>query len=81
MPAALTPCLPAPSLPPPPLRLLRLVVDHNLADYISAKNNVPIAYKDMLHTNSYGLIRGLQFSSFVVQVRALWGGGAQVYVW
>jgi hypothetical protein len=72
--ATLTPCLTlTPStcpLPPTHLsRLLRLVVDHNLADYISAKNNVPIAYKDMLHTNSYGLIRGLQFSSFVVQVR------------
>jgi RNA recognition motif of the spliceosomal PrP8 len=49
-------------------RLLRLVVDHNLADYMSAKNNVAIAYKDMLHTNSYGIIRGLQFSSFIVQV-------------
>lgn len=49
------------------------MVDHNLADYISAKNNVPIAYKDMLHTNSYGLIRGLQFSSFVVQVCACCG--------
>ena len=24
-------------------------------------------YKDMNHTNSYGIIRGLQFSSFVVQ--------------
>ncbi|WIA33570.1 hypothetical protein OEZ86_006694 [Tetradesmus obliquus] len=52
-------------------RLLRLVVDHNLADYMSAKNNVPIAYKDMLHTNSYGLIRGLQFSSFIVQYYGL----------
>eukprot|EP00878_Enallax_costatus_P029126 GHUV01031553.1.p2 GENE.GHUV01031553.1~~GHUV01031553.1.p2 ORF type:complete len:126 (-),score=54.90 GHUV01031553.1:16-393(-) len=52
-------------------RLLRLVVDHNLADYMSAKNNVPIAYKDMLHTNSYGIIRGLQFSSFIVQYYGL----------
>jgi pre-mRNA-processing factor 8 len=50
-------------------RLLRLIVDHNLADYMSSKNNVSVAYKDMLHTNNYGLIRGLQFSSFIVQVR------------
>ncbi|PNH07205.1 Pre-mRNA-splicing factor 8 [Tetrabaena socialis] len=50
-------------------RLLRLIVDHNIADYITAKNNVVIAYKDMSHTNSYGLIRGLQFSSFIIQVR------------
>ena len=48
-------------------RLLRLIVDHNLADYCTAKNNVVLTYKDMNHTNSYGLIRGLQFGSFVFQ--------------
>ena len=47
-------------------RLLRLIVDHNIADYMTAKNNVSISYKDMMHTNSYGLIRGLQFSSLIV---------------
>ena len=52
-------------------RLLRLIVDHNIADYITAKNNISIAFKDMLHTNSYGLIRGLQFSSFVCQYYGL----------
>jgi len=46
-------------------RLLRLIMDHNMADYITSKNNVVISYKDMAHTNSYGLIRGLQFGSFV----------------
>ena len=53
--------------PPPPPRLLRLIVDHNIADYITAKNNVVIAYKDMSHTNGYGLLRGLQFASFITQ--------------
>jgi pre-mRNA-processing factor 8 len=48
-------------------RMLRLVMDHNLADYITAKNNVSISFKDMTHVNHYGLVRGLQFSSFVVQ--------------
>ncbi|CCX30715.1 NUC071 domain-containing protein [Pyronema domesticum] len=48
-------------------RLLRLIMDHNLADYITAKNNVVLNYKDMNHTNMYGLIRGLQFSAFVFQ--------------
>ncbi len=48
-------------------RLLRLILDHNIADYMTAKNNIVIAYKDMAHTNSYGLIRGLQFASFIVQ--------------
>lgn len=52
-------------------RLLRLIADHNLADYMSSKNNVVIAYKDMAHTNAYGLIRGLQFSSFIMQYYGL----------
>ena len=52
-------------------RLLRLIVDHNIADYMTAKNNVVINYKDMNHTNSYGIIRGLQFSSFIVQYYGL----------
>ncbi|CCO20677.1 predicted protein [Bathycoccus prasinos] len=52
-------------------RLLRLIVDHNIADYCTAKNNVIIAYKDMSHTNSYGMIRGLQFASFLTQYYGL----------
>jgi pre-mRNA-processing factor 8 len=40
-------------------KLLRLIVDHNLADYMTTKNNVVVSFKDMSHTNSYGLIRGL----------------------
>ncbi|EEQ97873.1 pre-mRNA splicing factor prp8, putative, partial [Perkinsus marinus ATCC 50983] len=46
-------------------RLLRLIVDHNIADYMSGKNNVNINFKDMNHINGYGIIRGLQFSSFI----------------
>lgn len=52
-------------------RLLRLVMDHNIADYMTAKNNCAIAYKDMQHTNGFGLIRGLQFSTFLVQFYGL----------
>jgi hypothetical protein len=51
-------------------RLLRLIVDPAIADYITAKNNVEISYKDMTHTNRYGIIRGLQFSPFLVQYYA-----------
>lgn len=51
-------------------RLLGLVVDPILADYMTAKSNVTVSYKDMQHTNHYGLIRGLQFASFIVQY---WG--------
>ena len=35
-------------------RLLRLIVDHNIADYMSGKNNANLSFKDMMHTNSYG---------------------------
>lgn len=52
-------------------RLLRLIVDHNIADYLTAKNNVSLSFKDMSHVNSFGLIRGLQFSSFVFQYYGL----------
>ncbi|KFY48640.1 hypothetical protein V495_01153 [Pseudogymnoascus sp. VKM F-4514 (FW-929)] len=52
-------------------RLLRLIMDHNLADYITSKNNVQLTYKDMNHVNSYGMIRGLQFSAFVFQYYGL----------
>ncbi|KAI7862169.1 pre-mRNA-processing-splicing factor 8 [Spinellus fusiger] len=33
-------------------RLLRLILDHNLADYATAKNNVVLNYKDMNHVNT-----------------------------
>lgn len=52
-------------------RLLRLILDHNLADYMTAKNNVVISFKDMNHVNSYGLIRGLQFAPFIFQYYGL----------
>lgn len=52
-------------------RLLRLVVDPNIADYITSKNNVTLSYKDMNHVNQYGLIRGHAFSSFVYQYYCL----------
>ena len=52
-------------------RLLRLILDHNIADYMTSKNNVNITFKDMNHTNSYGLLRGLQFASFVMQFYGL----------
>ena len=48
-------------------RLLRLVMDHNMADYMTARNNVTVSFKDMNHVNSYGIIRGLQFGGFMMQ--------------
>lgn len=52
-------------------QLLRLIVDPNIADYITAKCNVSINYKDMSHINQFGLLKGLQFASFVYQYYAL----------
>ena len=52
-------------------RLLRLIVDHNIADYMTTKNNVVISYKDMNHTNFFGMIQGLQFGSFIYQFYGL----------
>ncbi|GAO50212.1 PRP8 pre-mRNA processing factor 8 [Saitoella complicata NRRL Y-17804] len=52
-------------------RLLRLILDHNIADYMTAKNNIVLNYKDMNHVNAYGLIRGLQFSAFIFQYYGL----------
>ena len=51
--------------------LLHLILDHNLADYITVKNNMVLTYKDMTHMNAFGLIRGLQFSAFVFQYYGL----------
>lgn len=48
-----------------------MIVDHNIADYMTTKNNVIINYKDMNHTNSYGLVHGLQFTSFIFQYYGL----------
>jgi len=52
-------------------RLLRLIVDHNIADYMTAKNSVIINFKDMNHTNFNGIIQGLQFTSFIFQFYGL----------
>jgi pre-mRNA-processing factor 8 len=52
-------------------RLLRLIVDHNIADYMTTKNNVSVNFKDMNHTNYYGVLMGLQFMSFIFQFYAM----------
>ena len=44
-------------------RLLRLIVDHNIVDYMSAKNHVAVNFKNTEITNSR-IERGLQFVSF-----------------
>ena len=51
-------------------RLLRLILDHNLADYITAKNNTVLNLQGH-GAYAYGMIRGLQFSAFVFQYYGL----------
>ncbi|SMN20752.1 similar to Saccharomyces cerevisiae YHR165C PRP8 Component of the U4/U6-U5 snRNP complex, involved in the second catalytic step of splicing [Maudiozyma saulgeensis] len=52
-------------------RLLRLIIDPNMADYITAKNNIIINFKDMSYINKYGLLKAHQFSSFIYQFYGL----------
>ncbi|CCE61602.1 hypothetical protein TPHA_0A05280 [Tetrapisispora phaffii CBS 4417] len=52
-------------------RLLRLIMDPNMADYMTAKNNIILNFKDMSYVNKYGLIRGIQFASFIYQYYGL----------
>lgn len=33
-------------------------MDPNLADYLTARNNVNVTFKDMKFTNSFGLLHG-----------------------
>ncbi|ADM11361.1 U5 snRNP pre-mRNA splicing factor Prp8 [Encephalitozoon intestinalis ATCC 50506] len=46
-------------------KLLKLVLDPTLADYIISRNNCLVFYKDMRYTNHVGFIKGFQLSAFV----------------
>ena len=47
-------------------RVLRLIMDHNLADYMTSKNNVNLNFKDMNYVNNIGLLHGMNFSGFLI---------------
>ena len=47
-------------------RLLRLIVDHNIADYMTAKNNVVINYKVSHAYNIRGEVNSQMFFSVVI---------------
>lgn len=40
-------------------KILRLIMDSNLADYITSRYNTVVNYKDMKVTNSFGILEGL----------------------
>lgn len=46
-------------------KLLKLILDPTLADYITSRNNCQVFYKDMVYTNHVGFIKGFQLSPFV----------------
>ena len=48
-------------------RLLRLIVDHNIADYMTAKNNIVINYKDTI-----GKVANRQIPILSKKSRRLW---------
>ena len=48
-------------------RLLRLIVDHNIADYMTAKNNIVINYKD-----TFGKVANRQIRILSKKSRSLW---------
>nr|BAS01665.1 splicing factor PRP8 [Lotharella vacuolata] len=48
-------------------KLLKIFIDFNIVDYITSRNNVYISYKDMNYLNKFGIIRGIQFSGFLIQ--------------
>nr|UXY88510.1 splicing factor Prp8 [Cryptomonas curvata] len=52
-------------------KILLAILDENLIEYVISKNNVKLYYKDMFYLNSIGLIRGLAFSGFLLQIYLL----------
>lgn len=50
-------------------KILRLIIDPVLVDFIIARMNCVLRYKDMEVVNFVGLVRGLEFASFL---HALW---------
>lgn len=49
-------------------KLLKLVLEPTLADYIISRNNCRVVYKDMSYTNHVGFLRGFQLSAFVYKL-------------
>ncbi|KAL0266060.1 UNVERIFIED_CONTAM: hypothetical protein PYX00_011777 [Menopon gallinae] len=49
-------------------RMLRLVLDPVLVDYIVSRNNASISYKDMSFTNCVGIVKGLSFAPFLAML-------------
>lgn len=46
-------------------RMLRLVLDPILVDYMVSRNNASICYKDMNFINCVGIVKGLAFAPFI----------------
>jgi pre-mRNA-processing factor 8 len=49
-------------------KILMRIMDVKLASYLTVRNNLNIVFKDMSYLNCMGLIKGLKFSGFLIQV-------------
>ena len=49
-------------------KTLRKILNYSLISYICSKNNVNVVFKDMFELNSMGILRGLQFGGFLIQI-------------
>lgn len=58
-------------------RVLRLVIDPVLADYVVARNSASLGYKDINFSNFVGILKGLAFAPFVFMV---WYAGIDAVV-
>jgi len=49
-------------------KILNRILDSNIVSYLTSKNNTKLIFKDMFSINSIGIIRGLQFGGFLIQL-------------
>jgi len=49
-------------------KILKKTLEPTVVSYVTSKNNVNLVFKDMLNLNSIGIVRGLQFGGFLIQL-------------
>lgn len=49
-------------------KILMQIMDVKLANYLTVRNNLNVVFKDMSYLNCIGLIKGLKFSGFLIQI-------------
>ena len=49
-------------------KILNKILDSNVVSYLTSKNNIKLIFKDMFSLNSIGIIRGVHFGGFLIQL-------------